>query len=72
MSIHSDSQPASPRVFPSTRVGTSFTRDESDDHWMLGVLYPDGDIPSDPADWPDWPDADRWELGPEPTKGGTS
>jgi hypothetical protein len=54
-----------PRTWPAPRVGTEFTRDESNDHWFLCYLYPGGDVPGDPAGWPDWSDADRWQLGPD-------
>jgi hypothetical protein len=54
-----------PRTFPSTRLNTSFSRDESKDHWSLCHLYPAGDVPGDPAGWPDWSDAVCWAPGPD-------
>ena len=60
----SGDQSAPPRTFPSVRLNTSFTRDESHDIQWLDLVVPSGDLEVDPADRPAWTDKSIWSVTP--------
>jgi hypothetical protein len=53
------------RTFPSPRLNTSFTRDESHYIQWLDYAFPAGDLVADPMLWPAWTDASTWAVSPD-------